>query len=181
MEHMKVPELKAFLKARGMTVSDYKKNELLRLAEIAVELNLPVLAMLVDDTVKTKSTSRTSSLDSSGNVVHIPKVEHISQWSSELSSIPEIEQTDVFVYLVQGGWGSDKLRQWKGCHGNRLQQDGHVCNVQMCSDPGPDYTHMSMLTAQCVRETSLNEKPYMVWLSLENNGAILTAGCECPA
>ena len=92
---LKVPEIKKYLQERGISVSDYRKDQLVRLGQVAHEIKLPVLSV-PDDHSKTLQ-DRLTVLIQNVEVI-LPRVDEVVDWVVDLSCLPVIELSDVFVY-----------------------------------------------------------------------------------
>ena len=98
MRRFNVPQVKEFLKCRGRTRSLARKAELLRLCELALELQLEVIAN--DDYVDMVSSRRTViDSDTNNNSQMIMRsVRDVEKWEDELSKLPDIG-TVTFWYI----------------------------------------------------------------------------------
>ena len=109
-----VPELKEFLRERGIQTSLYRKEQLIKLAEAASEINLEAQSDSFEEKREYDQLRRTVVIDESSNVV-LPDVGSITGWQRELSSIPNIEMGDIMVYLMTTcEWGTGRLKSYKG-------------------------------------------------------------------
>ena len=98
MRRFNVPQPKEFLKCRGRTRSLARKAELLRLCELALELQLEVIAN--DDYVDMVSSRRTviDSDTNNNNQMIMRSVRDVEKWEDDLSKLPDIG-TVTFWYI----------------------------------------------------------------------------------
>ena len=93
------PELRSFLLARGITVTDYNVSQHRELAIKASDLKLPVI-LEKDDSVGSFKKRTTVNLQT--RVVNFPFVSHerLEMWTGNLTCIPDVISGDVFAYLL---------------------------------------------------------------------------------
>ena len=172
-----VPELKEFLRERGIQTSLYRKEQLIQLAVAASEINLEAESDSFDDKRDSDQLRRTVVIGGYSNVV-LPDVGSITGWQSDLSSIPNIEMGDIMVYLMTTcGWGAGRLKSYKEDNSYKLFQNRHIDNVRI----GNIEHNYIYVRCTCVPETRQSEKPYETWILLNRNGTIKSGGCTCVA
>ncbi|VDH98779.1 Hypothetical predicted protein [Mytilus galloprovincialis] len=86
-----VPEIKQFLKNRGVKTTGYKKSKLVELAEEAELQKIP--AFEPDNYIFANKIRRTV------DGVELPHPKTVIDWSDDLNTIPIIEAFDVNHYL----------------------------------------------------------------------------------
>lgn len=85
----------------------------------------------------------------------------------------------MLIYLLRSSaWSDNRLKNYRQDNGYKLYKDGHISNVRMYNIPNSDYNYVS---ATCVRETTLSEKPYITWILQKKDGQVISAGCACVA
>jgi hypothetical protein len=97
MWRFNVPELKDFLKCRGITCSLVRNAELVRLCELALELKLAVIAK--DDYVDMDSSRRTV-IDSDSQMT-LRSVRDVEKWEDDLSNLPDLANCDILVLCME--------------------------------------------------------------------------------
>ncbi|XP_046557759.1 uncharacterized protein LOC124266950 [Haliotis rubra] len=169
IDSMLKPELRSFLMARGMTVSNYTLAQLRELANKAVELGLPVLTT-PDDTASFLLERCTVVVDNETVTFPVVVSPKLKSWTDNLSSLPMFCQADILVYLLgHASWSKERLKGFRKEKGYRLHVDGHVHTVELHS-----LTHDHIyVRAQCTRETSQSEKAYLTWCLLEKEMLVL--------
>ena len=171
VRNMKVPELRNFLKTRNVTCGKCTKAQLIELAVLTLELN--VRAIAVDDFETSLEERRTVAVD--GRKVVLPDPSKITHWDDNLKMLPNFEIADVFVYLISVCcWTTSRLKRYKHDRGYRLFQDGNIINVQLYRTPYAGYVYVM---SDCIRETSVHEKPYRTWLLMSGEGDVVSGGC----
>ena len=97
---------------RGVTCSIYRKEHLVRLCEIAVELDLEVVQ--TEDDYKDMDLSRRT-VD---NDIILPDVTTINDWTEDLKTLPYIESYDILIYLMQiCEWSENRLSNYRSANG----------------------------------------------------------------
>ena len=112
-----VPKLKVFLQDRGVSVSDYKKKELVELCKCVANLGLPVDPNFSNDNLQETLKAR---LQAAGCDFSDPF--QLSGFSSDFSDIPDFGLYDVFNYLIcyRADYDRRKLRAYKSFDDYRL-------------------------------------------------------------
>ncbi|CAC5420151.1 unnamed protein product [Mytilus coruscus] len=147
-----VNDLKGFLQKRGVTCYLYRKDHLVKLCDLALELKLPILNEKNDvepDITISSLTRRT--LVIGGKEVIAPEVSYIVL-SADLRFIPNIEIGDILANDID----SVKISS---------QFDGNCFYVG----------------GTCIPETKQKELPYDVWILVRPSGEIVSGGCSCVA
>ncbi|XP_067658224.1 uncharacterized protein [Haliotis asinina] len=176
IDSMLKPELRSFLKARDMTVSNYTLTQLRELANKAAELGLPVLTT-PDDASSFLLERSTVVVDNEKVTFPVVVSPELKSWTDNLTLLPMFCQADILVYLLgPASWSKERLKGFRKEKGYRLHTDGHIHAVELHS---LSHNH-TYVRAHCTRETSQSEKPYLTWCLLERgNACIVSAGCEC--
>ena len=100
----------------------------------------------------------------------------ITSWDTDLTSLPHLTSAKCLVYLLsKGGWSSERAISYEKERGYQLFLEGHIEKVELRQE---DH-NMTYVRALCRRQTAQSEKPYQVWLLVNNTGTIETAGCQC--
>ena len=175
INNMLKPELRSFLLARGITVTDYNVSQLRELAIKASDMKLPVI-LEKDDSVD--SFKKRTTVNLQNRVVNFPFVcdERLEMWTGNLTCIPDVISGDVFAYLLSiAQWTSERTKNYKQERGYQLFKCHHISAVQY----HPLQEEHMYIRAKCLRETSQSERLYLVWSLMNNNGSIRSAGCEC--
>ena len=149
VKYMMKPELRTFLLQRGMTVSDYKVEQLRELAYKAIEMNLPVVKT-EDDTISSLQQRTTFTINDS--LVSFPFVfdSSLNQWSDNLNRLPSIQCADVFAHLLlNADWPRDRLKFYKQERGYHLYTNHHIHSV---STHTLQQDHI-YVRDNCIRET----------------------------
>lgn len=96
VKNMLKPELRSFLLARGITVTDYNVSQLRELAIKASEMKLPVISQK-DDAID--SFRKRSTIALKDRVINFPFVCDVSlkSWTYDLSGMPDIVCADIFA------------------------------------------------------------------------------------
>lgn len=167
-----VPALKHYLSKKGITTSIYRKSHLIRLCELAREINLE--DQDTDDDYISMDIRRRTVGDRT-----LPSVSEVksSDWSGDLKLMPDIYTADVFVYLINIGWDQHRLHSYRTDKGYLLYQNSHIDSVRVFPIDS-DYTYIRCSTTP---ETRQSEDPYMTWLLVKSDGRILSGGCSCVA
>ena len=114
-----------YLRKRGITVDVRRKEALVQLCLFASSAGLYVSG----------ASEQVLEADHKHRLLvgarYLPEPETL-EWSADLSGVPVISMTDVFIYLREKcGWTSHRLRQYKEDDGAKLNQAGHVHNVMV--------------------------------------------------
>ncbi|XP_070557660.1 uncharacterized protein [Ptychodera flava] len=171
---MEAPQLRNLLTSRGLTCNDASKEKMVRLAELAIELD--IRAIQHDD----RQRRRLSKDDLSGRKkpATLPNPETITEWDSNLRSLPPIVIADVMIYLWDTcQWTRDRMAKYRKDSGHRLFVNGHITDVKQYRVPHTQYIYV---TSACRRDTSHpRDKPYRMWLLMKTNSEIICGGCNC--
>ena len=126
----KVPELKKYLRARGISVSNKKKEELLELTEKAHELGLELTdnGESISDVVNAKLVTKDGTISNPFNPY--------SDWSTDFSDAPNFAWGDLYCHLinkkgyiwpriperVQVSWGVSLTLGWTRVQSTKKQE-----------------------------------------------------------
>ncbi|CAG2244721.1 unnamed protein product [Mytilus edulis] len=173
-ERMHVPDLKTFLTKRGITCSLYRKQQLVRLCEIAVELQLEV-TQTQDDYKDMDSFRRTVEVNGAKYV--LPEITTVLNWKSDLRDLPLIESYDILIYLMKvGQWNESRLSNYRRDNGFNLYTSNHIHDVKLHRLINTEYFYVR---AACVPETRQSENPYNPWVIVGTEGHFRSGGCNC--
>jgi hypothetical protein len=179
--HLKtVPQLKEFLKERGIQTSIYRKENLIRLAEAATEMKIQPEERSLQSKRGLDLQRRTVEVgtDESSVTVVLPDVNRLASWKCELKNLPKIEMGDIMVYLMtKCGWGTNRLKSYKDDNSFKLYQTNHIDKV-VIAPVAHDYMYVK---SACVPETRQLEKPYETWILVKKDGSVKSGGCTCVA
>ena len=173
---MKVPDLKKYLQARGISVSNKRKEELLELCCKAHELGIEVQ----DDEETSKSNIAQKLMTADGQLPQPYSLK--SDWTTDFSSLPNYTWGDMYAYLiVKEGYDHESLKAYKSLEGFRLHLDGHVQILQTNKSKYHEHSLLKFSVKPTERErTHLDNKPtYQGWFVLKPDGSILSAYCPC--
>ena len=170
-----ISQLKAYLQAHGVSCSEHKKAVLQRLCETSLELSLPIIKT-PDDYLQ--STSDRQTVTVGGEKVKLPPVDSGDLlWSENLAALPDVEWPNLIVYLMEKcGWSTEQVKQYRDTRGFALKDSNHIGKVKVHEILNTNFMYVK---AECDRQTSLSEKPYIVWLLMKENGHIESGGCQC--
>ena len=120
------------------------------------------------------TTRRTISVN--GNLTLFQDPFALTSWDADLISLPHLISAKCLVYLLsKGGWSSERAISYEKERGYQLFMEKHIEKVELRQE---DH-NMTYVRALCRRQTTQSEKPYQLWLLLNNTGTIETAGCQC--
>ncbi|CAG2247496.1 unnamed protein product [Mytilus edulis] len=165
-----VPEIKQFLKNRGVKTTGYKKSKLVELAEEAELQKIP--AFEPDNYIFANKIRRTV------DGVELPHPKTVIDWSDDLNTIPIIEAFDVNHYLKNiCNWTNERLKGYKNDNSYRLHSNGHIRDVRQSKF----HSDIHYVKAACVPEERQSADPYEVWIVVLFDGSIHSAECTCVA
>ena len=134
--NMKVPELRKFLKERGIQISvngkSRKRAELLELCKNAAEIKVPELE---------KKTEQCDELITLPGEKLLPHPFSLKFWTHDFTGIPDFRIPDSCHYLVgKDGYDEDCLRSYKSPEGFCLFTEGYVEDLKYhdLTDAGTD-------------------------------------------
>ncbi|KAK3107381.1 hypothetical protein FSP39_013321 [Pinctada imbricata] len=111
----KVPDLSNYLNERGISVSLRRKNEIVRLCELANELQLEVISSTND--FQDMDINRRTVLNGQEKVI-VDDISTIIDWATSLSNLPDIDFCDIFLYLMNScKWDDERLKNYKNDNG----------------------------------------------------------------
>lgn len=122
--------LRKYLVLHGVQTSDmgkaYSKEKLVNLAFQAWKLRL---------TTTTEDSEDTSKLILEKHKTpdgYLPLVSSIKEgWSKDFSNAPSFSYADLYNYMImKPGYDHDGLKAYKGLHGYKLYEAGHVVNLE---------------------------------------------------
>ena len=173
-----VPELKRYLSDRGISCSLQRKIDLLRLCELANEIDLEILSQ--EDDYDVMDRKRRTIVTEKRDEVVLEKVTEIQEWNKDLRSLPDIEYCDILIYLLQYcKWPEQRLKNYKNDNGYRLFQANHIDNVTISPLIRDSYMYVK---ASCVPETRQSSAPYSAWILIQHGtGEVISGGCTCVA
>lgn len=92
---------------------------------------------------------------------------------------PPVEYAHIFCYFIDrpGVYTRQQLMQWKSMEAYNFFKSGHVRTVQFWRVS----TTISILKATVNPSQRAPEKAHHAWVSVKNDGEILTAHCTCMA
>ncbi|CAC5365706.1 unnamed protein product [Mytilus coruscus] len=148
-----VPEIKQFLKNRGVKQLDIKTNKLVELAEEAELQKIPPFDP--DNYIFANKIRRTV------DGVVLPHPRTVIDWSEDLNAIPIIEAFDVNHYFKNiCNWTNERLKGYKNDNSNRLHSNGHIRDVRQSKF----HSDIHYVKAACVPEERQSADPYEVWI-----------------
>ncbi|KAJ8309676.1 hypothetical protein KUTeg_011541 [Tegillarca granosa] len=151
------------LRPRGITVGDYRLEQLRELAEKAAQMDLPVIEPNdLNISMEKRSTIRIDDVTVQHPVVYD---QSLGNWTDDLNEIPIITAVDIFAHLMSNaGWEKKRVNQYKEERGYKLFRNRHIYGVQRHR---LEHQHL-YVRGLCIRETSQTEKPYLVWCLLSS-------------
>lgn len=169
-----VPELKRYLKARDIPVSNHKKQDLVEMVRKCMLQPDLVSVREEDDNENVQSLRR--SVDVNGKVLVFPDPYSVNTWEENLQGLPAVSIENCLCYLIfKMNWPSKRVNSLKGERGYSLYQENHIQSVMMT----PEIHGLVYIKAKCVRQTAQREAPYEVWILVTQEGTIEAAGCQC--
>ncbi|CAH1249891.1 Hypp8709 [Branchiostoma lanceolatum] len=174
-----VPNLSKFLRDRQVPVANARKDELVRNCIAADQLGLLPNPNIAGDNVNCRR--RKLTLD--GGVIRLPDPDELKTgWEDSPASFPNLVQDSVERYLDEKNraidistGGRESLRD-----GKSLYVSGHIGSVQY-HGVGGNIPYCFMRSV-CIRETSLREVPYKLWIIIHKEKQVLVESfCTCPA
>ncbi len=169
-----VPQLKTYLKDRGVTFTGYIRHELITLCECVASLDLPVVKDISDVSCASQALSHL-------NINSDPFL--FQGYSNNSSQCPEIGLYDVFNYLVsfRPDYDRRKLRAYKSFQDYRLFADGHVNSVEYVDATDNIGIFKASVRPMQRDKTHLNSEFYSLWIAVDKmNVDIKSAYCQCP-
>lgn len=172
-----VQDLKNYLKDRGVTTSNLRRQDLLELCKAVEAINLPL-----DPDFST--ISPTSDLKTKLSFLPISDPFSDVGFSNDFTDIPEnFTLYDIFNYLLHktSDYDKKKLRAYKSCEDYGLFIDGHVekLTFNKCGDADVCIFRAAVKPAQ-KEKTYLNTKCYQLFFSIKKlTGEVVTAYCNC--
>ncbi|XP_062580916.1 uncharacterized protein LOC134242809 [Saccostrea cucullata] len=170
---LKVVELQDILRGKGISVSNVKRENLVKLCEAVVKLNLP-------DDPDMCADHPVSIYDILGKFSDDPfKIQGLS---NDLTKLPTFSLYDVFNYLLYktANYDQRKLKAYKSCEDYRLFFDGYVEKLEMKElEDGDNYLIKSCVKPTQKDRTYLNKTAYDVWVVMCKSGSVNCAYCTC--
>ncbi len=120
-----VKELKQYIWERGVSVSTYKKPELILLANSLHEMNADIDPDLkIDHVLKNHLTLPAGRC--------VPDLFKMTNLSNDISTLPNFGLMDIFNHLIMSKteYNKDMLASWRSFDEYTLCQNGHVCSIQ---------------------------------------------------
>lgn len=166
----RVPELREFLQERRVNCSLSKNIELVWLCELAVELNLEIIAKYVVNDYKVMDLKRTVKVI--GVYVVILSLTEMKTWQKHISNLQDIHTYAILIFLMTYcTWDNQRLQTYKNDNGFQLFSANHVHISEVLEH---DYFYIK---ASCVPETRQTSDPYCVWVFIHQSGRVLSGGC----
>jgi len=175
----RLPELKKYLRDRGVTITGYNKGKLKEIALAVESLDLPVdpdfCNVSVIGDLKRKlhraGLSDTDPLELEG-------------YTSDFTNIPDFGLIDIFNYLIfsKSDYDGKKLKGFKSCEDYKLFFNGHV--ESLLFNPLKQEASCCLFKAKVKPtqrdKTYINKENYALWFALDKeDGYIITGHCEC--
>ena len=173
-EKKNADELRLFLHQRGVSTTNKRKPDLVRLAEAAEHIDLQVIE---DNETYEQSSIDRRTVNVDGEWQVLPDVFSIAsdKW---FKHVPNIDFGDIFIYLsLNCQWDNDRIRRHKDDNSYKLFMQNHIDHVKYFKHDN-NYVYIK---ATCVPETRQSESPYTCWILAETNGCVKSGGCTCVA
>lgn len=136
---LRLPELREYLRARGVTITGYNKAALQEIALSVYALNLPVDPDYQQDSVlrDIKVKLKRARLPDKNPL-------ELAGYTADFTDIPLFGLIDVFNYMIfnKSDYDGKKLKGYKSFEDYRLFYDGHVESLE--------YNHIADNSAVCV-------------------------------
>jgi hypothetical protein len=171
-----VVDLKRFLVDRGVSVTDYKKDELIKLCKCVRELRLPADPDHRSETVSDRVHHKLSEL----GIDIDPLVD--KDFSSELDFELDFSLYDVFNYLVysQCDYDRQKLKSYKAFDEYRLYADGYVTRLELKRVDLQQVVFRAAIKPTQKDKTQLKTDAYRLWVVVDSTkGLVSAAYCQC--
>lgn len=116
----RVQEFRAFLQERGVNSSLSKQIELVRLCELAVELNLEIIAKYDVNDYKVMDLKR-KKVELNGVNLVVPSPTKVKTLEKHLGNLSDIHTCDILIFLMTYyKWDNQRLQTYKKDNGFRL-------------------------------------------------------------
>ncbi|XP_070533496.1 uncharacterized protein [Ptychodera flava] len=173
-EQRTVPDLKDFLQKRGVTVSNYRKQDLVKLCVAAATLDVQPIDR--DDSEELSRIRRTVKVGDGSGLVDDHR--RLKRWSGDLSTMPDVSLPDVLIWLKTGcNWTSERLRKHEQDKGYLLYKGNHIYGVTYAATKHRHFYIKSL----CIRQEKQKESPYEPWVLVSKDGEVVSGGCTCVA
>lgn len=171
----KVPDLQAYLKERGVSITKINKEKLVALCEAVDRINLPINPDMTGE--------KTDPMERSRSVFGIDNPFELEGFSSDLSCMPSFSLFDLFNYLVYqtANYDRKKLKAYKSCEDYRLFFDGYVENLMYTEVPEKNIcVFKSAIKPTQKDKTYLNKPFYDAWVIVDKQTSeVKMAYCTC--
>lgn len=173
---LKVPELKAVLKRKGISCSDKRKDELLLLvgrADVYEDLE-------PDDREESEKKRRCVSVTVNGVSETVDLRGKKVSWTDNLNDAPVVRDGNIFAYLMHHcQWGWTRVNSSQEDDGYKMFLDQHVEKLRV----GKIHDHSEHVYVEgSVRpEQRQTDTRYNTWLLVSTDALIESAGCQCVA
>lgn len=174
---LRLPELREYLRARGVTITGYSKAALTEIALSVYALYLPVDPDYQQDLVLCDIKGKLKKAGLPDKILL-----ELAGYTTDFTDIPLFGLIDIFNYMIfnKSDYDGKKLKGYKSF--DRLFYDGHVESLE--------YNHIADNSAVCVflakvkptqrDKTYLNKTFYDLWIVLDKeDGFVVTGHCEC--
>lgn len=171
--NMTVQSLQDYLTVRGISVSGYKKAELVARAFSAAEMKLPIVMSCEEQAEVLKK-----DYDEKLKYFHLPDPKQISsnQRIDDLTSWPPITLGNIFQYILSNReFNTEYIGKYKDQKAYSYFDSGFVGEI------------LTSKTANCIflfcnvrASMAINEEKDL-WVAVQPDGKILTAWCSCMA
>jgi len=171
-----VQNLRAYLIDRGVTVTDYKRQQLTKLAKCVREISLPV-----DPDSRTENTveyvhNKLADLGIDNDPIQD------SGFCNEIDFDLDFSLFDVFNYLVDSCSDYDrrKLKGYKAFDEYRLYADGYVTQLELKRVDTQQVVFRAAVKPTQKDRTHLKTTEYKLWLVIDaTKGCVSAAFCQC--
>lgn len=184
-EHVKVIELRDYLRKHGLPVSG-SKRELVERVKGSLEIGrIPLQELRTCDENFAKRRNLDKLRTPFGE--RLPSADALkSGWSSDIQLIPSITKEDLYNYLVLNDsrtFDNKPVNARKQLNAKVFYTDGHIHSVQY-HDIDTNISHC-YVRAECIKSVPVvndKKKDYVVWVCLSKvTGRVHAADCTCDA
>ena len=188
LSSMKVEELKAYLRLRGLKVSG-RKEELVARAFVAMENNVPIIrtAEEVEEALACQYSAKLKVFisDEAGSE-EIPDPFKLTEgWVSEKDGVklwPSTMYPDIFNFLAfhPNELASKDLSDYKTSKGYSYYQDGWLKPIDF--NEISSKSQLCLLRTTCRPSQRISDVPHKLWVCLvKTTGRMMAAHCSCMA
>lgn len=169
-----MPQLKKYLRDRGIPFSNYTKRDLQEMVKKCVVS--PHLVDVIEANEDAGVKAQRRQIEINGKVEFFPDPLSLGTWKKTLGNMPSVSLDKATLYLLfKMRWSQTRLTNLKKERGYLMFQSKHIHEVCL-----KEMKHgFIYIKAKCTRQTAQSEAPYVVWMLATGEGNIECAGCQC--